>query len=77
MQFANQLWQADTTGKSVIKESLKQLSEKEYLVATVARTLHTYTALSDFPLTSRGQGHQVTGELDDFLWERPTGGDRR
>ena len=34
-------------------------------------------ALSDFPLTSRGQGHQVTGELDDFLWERPTGGDRR
>ena len=31
------------TGKSVIKESLKQLSEKEYLVATVARTLHTYT----------------------------------
>ena len=35
------------------------------------------SALSDFPLTSRGQGHQVTGELDDFLWERPTGGDRR
>lgn len=31
------------TGKSVIKESLKQLPEKEYLVATVARTLHTYT----------------------------------
>jgi len=31
------------TGKSVIKESLKKLPEKEYLVATVARTLHTYT----------------------------------
>ena len=31
------------TGKSVIKESLKQLPEKDYLVATVARTLHTYT----------------------------------
>jgi len=31
------------TGKSVIKESLKQLPDKEYLVATVARTLHTYT----------------------------------
>jgi len=31
------------TGKSVIKESLRRLSEKEYLVATVARTLHTYT----------------------------------
>ena len=31
------------TGKSVIKESLKRLPEKHYLVATVARTLHTYT----------------------------------
>ena len=31
------------TGKSVIKESLKSLPEKEHLVATVARTLHTYT----------------------------------
>lgn len=31
------------TGKSVIKESLKHLSDKEHLVATVARTLHTYT----------------------------------
>ena len=31
------------TGKSVIKESLKQLPDKQYLVATVARTLHTYT----------------------------------
>ncbi|WDQ16498.1 AAA family ATPase [Rhodopirellula sp. P2] len=31
------------TGKSVIKESLKCLPEKEYLIATVARTLHTYT----------------------------------
>jgi len=31
------------TGKSVIKESLKRLPEKEHLVATVARTLHTYT----------------------------------
>ena len=31
------------TGKSVIKESLKRLPEKQYLVATVARTLHTYT----------------------------------
>jgi MSHA biogenesis protein MshM len=27
----------------VIKESLKRLPEKEHLVATVARTLHTYT----------------------------------
>lgn len=31
------------TGKSVIKESLKRLPEKDHLVATVARTLHTYT----------------------------------
>ena len=31
------------TGKSVIKETLKRLPEKEHLVATVARTLHTYT----------------------------------
>ncbi|MEZ6103793.1 MAG: AAA family ATPase [Pirellulaceae bacterium] len=31
------------TGKSVIEESLKRLPEKEHLVATVARTLHTYT----------------------------------
>lgn len=31
------------TGKSVIKESLKRLPEKEHLVAAVARTLHTYT----------------------------------
>ena len=31
------------TGKSVIKESLKKLSEKEHLVATIARTLNTYT----------------------------------
>ncbi len=31
------------TGKSVIKESLKRLPEKEHLIATVARTLHTYT----------------------------------
>jgi MSHA biogenesis protein MshM len=31
------------TGKTVIKESLKTLPEKEHLVATVARTLHTYT----------------------------------
>ncbi len=31
------------TGKSVIKESLRQLPEKDYLVACVARTLHTYT----------------------------------
>ncbi|MCP4377838.1 MAG: AAA family ATPase [bacterium] len=31
------------TGKSVIKESMKRLPEKQYLVATVARTLHTYT----------------------------------
>lgn len=30
------------TGKSVIKESLKKLPEKEHLVATIARTLHTY-----------------------------------
>jgi MSHA biogenesis protein MshM len=31
------------TGKTVIKESLKRLPEKQHLVATVARTLHTYT----------------------------------
>ena len=31
------------TGKSVIKESLRQLPESQHLVATVARTLHTYT----------------------------------
>jgi type II secretory pathway predicted ATPase ExeA len=31
------------TGKSVIKESLARLPDKQYLVATVARTLHTYT----------------------------------
>jgi MSHA biogenesis protein MshM len=31
------------TGKTVIKESLKQLPENQHLVATVARTLHTYT----------------------------------
>lgn len=31
------------TGKSVIKESLRALPDKEYLVAPVARTLHTYT----------------------------------
>jgi type II secretory pathway predicted ATPase ExeA len=31
------------TGKSVIKQSLHRLPEKHYLVASVARTLHTYT----------------------------------
>lgn len=31
------------TGKSVIKQALQRLPEKQYLVATVARTLHTYT----------------------------------
>ncbi len=31
------------TGKSVIKQSLQRLPEKQYLVASVARTLHTYT----------------------------------
>ena len=31
------------TGKSVIKQALRQLPEKEHLVAVVARTLHTYT----------------------------------
>src|SRR5580698_7380726 len=30
------------TGKSVIKQALRQLPEKEHLVAAVARTLHTY-----------------------------------
>ena len=29
------------TGKSVIKEPLKLLPEKQHLVATIARTLHT------------------------------------
>jgi len=31
------------TGKTAVKESLKQLPESQHLVATVARTLHTYT----------------------------------
>src|SRR5271163_1440673 len=31
------------TGKSVIKRSLQGLPEKQYTVATVGRTLHTYT----------------------------------
>jgi len=31
------------TGKSVIKQALMRLPEKQHLVATVARTLHTYT----------------------------------
>ena len=31
------------TGKSVIKQSLQRLPENQHLVATVARTLHTYT----------------------------------
>src|SRR5207245_11790203 len=31
------------TGKSVIKQSLQRLPEKQHLVASVARTLHTYT----------------------------------
>jgi type II secretory pathway predicted ATPase ExeA len=31
------------TGKSVLKQSLLRLPEKQYLVAAVGRTLHTYT----------------------------------
>src|SRR5271168_3217443 len=31
------------TGKSVIKQALQRLPEKQYLVASVSRTLHTYT----------------------------------
>ena len=31
------------SGKSVIKQSLERLPENQYLVATVARTLHSYT----------------------------------
>jgi type II secretory pathway predicted ATPase ExeA len=31
------------TGKSVIKQSLQRLPESQHLVATVGRTLHTYT----------------------------------
>ena len=31
------------TGKTVIKQSLQRLPENQHLVATVARTLHTYT----------------------------------
>jgi type II secretory pathway predicted ATPase ExeA len=31
------------TGKSVIKQSLLRLPDKQYLVATVGRTLHTYS----------------------------------
>ena len=37
------LWDGPGTGKSVVKESLRHLCDKQYLVATVARTLHTYT----------------------------------
>ena len=31
------------TGKSVLKQALQRLPEKQHLVASVARTLHTYT----------------------------------
>ena len=31
------------TGKSVLKQALQRLPDKQYLVATVGRTLHTYT----------------------------------
>jgi ABC-type transporter Mla maintaining outer membrane lipid asymmetry ATPase subunit MlaF len=31
------------TGKSVIKQSLQRLPENQHLVASVGRTLHTYT----------------------------------
>ncbi len=31
------------TGKTVIKQSLQRLPENQYLIASVARTLHTYT----------------------------------
>ena len=31
------------TGKSVVKQALQRLPENQHLVATVARTLHTYT----------------------------------
>lgn len=31
------------TGKSIIKQSLQRLPENQYLIATVGRTLHTYT----------------------------------
>ena len=31
------------TGKSVLKQAVQKLPESQYLVATVARTLHTYT----------------------------------
>jgi len=31
------------SGKSVVKQSLQRLPENQYLVATVSRTLHTYT----------------------------------
>ena len=31
------------TGKTVIKDALKQLPQSRHLVATIARTLHTYT----------------------------------
>lgn len=34
---------APGTGKSVIKQALQRLPENQHLVATVARTLHTYT----------------------------------
>ena len=34
------------TGKSVIKHALQRLPENQHLVATVARTLHTYLFLT-------------------------------
>ena len=37
------------TGKSVIKHALQRLPEKQHLVATVARTLHTYTNTVKIP----------------------------
>ena len=35
------------------------------------------SALSDKPLSLRGQGHEALGELDDYWWQPPGGGNLR
>ncbi len=57
------------TGKSVIKQSLCALPEKEYLIATIARTLHTYTNTVKIlceafakPLASRSKARRLSAK---------------
>ncbi|MEL7267380.1 MAG: hypothetical protein AAFP69_21580, partial [Planctomycetota bacterium] len=54
------------TGKSVIKESLRTLPDKEYLVATIARTLHTYTNT----VKNLCEAFQIAFESNAFKCER-------